>query len=88
MKENNLTVQQAMDHVGKIYVGIRDDFLYNYNNLPVYEEPLNSLVQEYCWCIGHFVTATIKWSLKSERYFVKSDGLEMMRKVTLRPSFA
>ncbi|KAF5335276.1 hypothetical protein D9758_016241 [Tetrapyrgos nigripes] len=85
MKEKNYTVQQAMDHVGSIYVGIRDDFLENYKNLPVYDEPVNSLVREYCWGTGQWVTTNIKWSFKGERYFGK-EGLEIMkhRRVVLR----
>ncbi|KAF5346639.1 hypothetical protein D9758_013207 [Tetrapyrgos nigripes] len=85
MKEKDCTVQQAMDHVGRIYVGIRDDFMENYKNLPVYEEPLNSLVHEYCWGMGQWVTTNIKWSFKSERYFGKN-GLSIMthRRVALR----
>jgi Delta6-protoilludene synthase len=85
IEEKTYTVQQAMDHVGKIYLGVRDDFLENYKNLPVYEEPLNSLVQQYCWDMGQWVTTNIKWSFKSERYFGR-DGLSIMkhRKVALR----
>ncbi|THU98276.1 terpenoid synthase [Dendrothele bispora CBS 962.96] len=87
MIEKNFTVQQAMDHVERIYVGVREDFLRNYENLPAYDDPsLNNLVREYCWGMGQWVTTNIKWSFKSERYFGK-EGVSVMqhRRVPLRP---
>ncbi|KAK7448143.1 hypothetical protein VKT23_013902 [Stygiomarasmius scandens] len=87
MREENFTVQQAMDYVGNIYIGVRDNFLENYRNLPVYDEPINSLLRQYCWGMGQWVTTNIKWSFKSERYFGK-EGLRIMqnRRVILRSS--
>jgi Delta6-protoilludene synthase len=43
-------------------------------------------VQEYCWSLGQWVTANVKWSFKTPRYFGK-DGLDIMkhRKVALLP---
>ncbi|THU83492.1 terpenoid synthase [Dendrothele bispora CBS 962.96] len=89
MQDKGFTIQQAMDHVEKIYASVRDDFLENYKTLPAYDEPLNALIQEYCWGMGQWVTTNIKWSFKSERYFGK-EGLNIMkhRKVALRAKVA
>ncbi|THU88361.1 terpenoid synthase [Dendrothele bispora CBS 962.96] len=87
MTEKNFTIQQAMDYVDRLYVGMREEFLKNYENLPLYDDPsLNSLVQEYCWGVCQWTTTNIKWSFKSERYFGK-EGLNIMqhRRVALRP---
>ncbi|KIK60267.1 hypothetical protein GYMLUDRAFT_74039 [Collybiopsis luxurians FD-317 M1] len=86
MKEEGLSVQEAIDRAGSIYCDIAKKFCKDFENLPVFGGQLDQCVKEYCWGVGNWVTTNIKWSFASERYFGRQ-GMEVMehRIVELRP---
>ena len=47
--------------------------------LPEWDEPLNSQVKEYCNSLGNVVRANIEWAFESGRYF-GDRGLEIKEK--------
>lgn len=86
MKEHGFTVQEAMDHIGNLYDGIRTKFCEDFQNIPRFGGVADHLIAEWCYGTGIWVTTNIKWSFASERYFGKQ-GLKVMkhRTVTLLP---
>lgn len=89
MREKNLGVQEAMDHIGEMYDDMRTKFCEDFENIPYfsqYSPEVNELVHKWCWYVGNWVTTNIMWSHLGERYFGKA-GMEVLkhRTVTLLP---
>ncbi|KAJ6563922.1 terpenoid synthase [Mycena capillaripes] len=84
MREKNLSVQQAVDHVGEQYQQICGAFCEDMKKFPVFPGRLDNLAREYATAMGFWVYTNIKWSFASERYF-GWDGLhvEKHRRVRL-----
>ncbi|KAJ6564020.1 terpenoid synthase [Mycena capillaripes] len=84
MREKNLSVQQAVDHVGEQYQQICRAFCEDMKNMPTFSGPLDNMATEYAAGMSLWVYTNIKWSFASERYFGR-DGLliEKHRRVRL-----
>lgn len=86
MREKGLTVQEAMDYIGQRYQRLAYQFCVDFMHMPVYPEPVDQLVKEFCWAMGNWVTTNIKWSFGGERYFGKAGkDIAIHRTVTLLP---
>ncbi|KAJ7290091.1 terpenoid synthase [Mycena rebaudengoi] len=84
MREKNLSVQQAVDHIGEQYHHISRAFCEDMKNFPTFPASIDNLAKEYAVGMSLWVYTNIKWSFASERYFGK-DGLliEKHRRVRL-----
>lgn len=69
MHHYNLDLQAAVDWVGEFYFQQTRLFLLLKDNLPTWEEPLNSIVARYVEGLGNWVTANEHWSFETQRYF-------------------
>jgi Delta6-protoilludene synthase len=86
MEKGFFTVQEAVDYCGDLHKTLATKFVEDYKNLPQFPEPVNNLVQAYCWGLGQWITGHCLWCFYSERYFGK-EGPSIMahHKVKLLP---
>ncbi|KAJ8508574.1 hypothetical protein ONZ45_g9182 [Pleurotus djamor] len=69
MKEKNLSLQEALDHVGNIYASLRTRFKQEFDQIPSLDPKYDSIIRDYCWHLGNLVSSNLKWSHYSEKYF-------------------
>ena len=81
MKEHGLTLQGAMDFVGKEFHKRSSLFLTLVGEVPTFADldgEASQALDRYMWGMGNWVTANIYWSYESERYF-GTRGSEIMK---------
>ena len=81
MKERDLTLQGAMDFIGKEFHKISSRFVTLVKEIPTFDgldAEASQALDRYIWGIGNWVTASIYWGYESERYF-GTQGLEIMK---------
>ena len=80
MHEKGLGVQEAINYIGEWYYQLRDAVKKNFeelSNIKFSTPRVDELAKEYCWGMGICVSANIKWSFASKRYFGKEGALVM-----------
>ncbi|KAK0458925.1 terpenoid synthase [Desarmillaria tabescens] len=69
MAEKGMTVQEAMDDVGKRYEKLSKAFLDDMKHIPMFPEPVNRHLHEFVMFLGIWVTTNDEWSFITPRYF-------------------
>ncbi|KAF9031643.1 terpenoid synthase [Hymenopellis radicata] len=87
MVEKNMTIQEAMDDIGKRYAGLAKSFLDNYKNLPEFPNlNIKNVLDEYALGLGNWVSTNDEWSFITPRYFgAARDEIRRTRVVELLP---
>ncbi|KAL4256105.1 Isoprenoid synthase domain superfamily protein [Pleurotus pulmonarius] len=76
MHQFRTDVQDAMHHVANLHARLLNQFLEQWNCVPVFGGPIDSEIRTYCNMLGNWVRANDSWSFESERYYGKR-GLEI-----------
>jgi len=69
MRENNLSVQQAMDYSAQLIQRRVDDFVSLKAKLPSWSPDINRAAGLYIEGMEYWVTGTLQWCFSSNRYF-------------------
>ncbi|KAL0945662.1 hypothetical protein HGRIS_014814 [Hohenbuehelia grisea] len=78
MREKNLDLQASMDFIGSMNTQLAADFIASYAELPSFSPEIDQRVKDFCWGVGNWVTASVKWNFATERYFGK-EGPQIQR---------
>lgn len=87
MKEMNISLQGAADHVGMLFKDLMDDFLKCKANLPSFGPEWDDVVPKLIALLEAWIIGNILWSFETPRYF-GADAAEVKetRVVKCRPS--
>lgn len=79
MEHHNMTLQQAVDQVGELCRQTIDTFAENLKRIPSFgDEKLDKDVQTYVDGLRYWISGSLHWSFKTERYFGK-DGEQVKK---------
>lgn len=85
MKERNLGLQGAVDHVAAQFSRLVNIFLDGKAHLPSWGAVVDARVTEYVKAMESWVSGNLHWSLEVERYFgTETDEVRRTRVVRLR----
>lgn len=74
MHERNLSLQDAVDHIGAQYEALLDQFLRHEATLPSFGTPLvDEGVRRYVECMKQSIVGYIVWCFDTYRYFGPED---------------
>lgn len=83
MRERNLTLQQAADHVGVLFKSLLHSFLTNKEALPSIAPGVDQDVAKYVFAMEQWIVGNIGWSFASQRYF-GSEHEEVRRSLVVK----
>lgn len=69
MKEQNISLQRAVDFVGDMVFDTMRKFEEDKSNLPSWGPEIDAQVAEYVLGMEQWVVGSFEWSFASERYF-------------------
>lgn len=69
MRERNLTLQQAADHIGTLFKSLLDSFQRNKEALPSIGPGVDQDMAKYVFAMEQWIVGSIGWSFASQRYF-------------------
>jgi len=83
MRERNLTIQQAADHIGALFKSLLDSFQRNKEALPSIAPGVDQDVAKYVFAMEQWIVGNIGWSFASPRYF-GSEHEEVRRSLVVK----
>lgn len=76
-----MTVQGAMDYIGNLNARLVDEFLEQWNHIPVFDSTMDAEIREYCVMLAEWVRGNDSWSFEvwiihslNMYYFLTSSG--------------
>ncbi len=74
MREKNMSLQDAVDHIGVQYKTLLDQFLLHEAMLPSFESPsADDGVRRYVECVKQSIIGYLNWCFDTYRYFGRED---------------
>ncbi|KAF7432702.1 hypothetical protein PC9H_004644 [Pleurotus ostreatus] len=83
IQQFGMNIQDAMDYIGKLNERLVDQFLEQWNRIPVFGGSVDAEIGDYCNMLGEWVRGNDSWSFESERYFGKK-GPEIQADLIVR----
>lgn len=78
MKDKNIGLQQAVDHIGEVFKSLTDQYNSSKEQLRSWSPEVDRDVLRFCSAMEYWVSGNLNWSFETPRYFGQ-DGEEIKR---------